>query len=101
MVSGVDVRSVTETEVNFARADTCSEASGPSMVSGARSTADRSHSEITFAAPLLRDDPDYPDTDFDDRLSAKTGRSLARSTSEFTEDWRHHEVSDQWECLLD
>ncbi|KAA0185299.1 hypothetical protein HAZT_HAZT005209 [Hyalella azteca] len=88
LVSGADVRSITETEVNFARAETSSEASGPS---GARSTADRSHSEITYAPGLMPGDRDYPDTDYDDRLSAKTARSLARSTSEFTEDWRHHE----------
>lgn len=87
MVSGADVRSVTETEVNFGlRMDTCSEASGP-----VRSTADRSQSEMTFGGPVMG--PEYPDTDCDDRLSAKTGRSLARSTSEFTEDWRHHEVT--------
>lgn len=87
-MSGADVRSVTETEVNFGRRmETCSEASGPS---GVRSAADRSHSEMTYGVPVMA--PDYPDTDCDDRLSAKTGRSLARSTSEFTEDWRHHEV---------
>lgn len=53
------VRSVTETEVNFGRST--------------------SH---------YRNSGDYPDTDTDDRLSAKTGRSLARSTTEFVEDWR-------------
>lgn len=84
--SGIDVRSMTETEVNFARADTWSEASGPSM---ARSIADRSQPEMTYTVPVLPDD-EYPDTDFDDRMSARTGRSLARSASEFTEDWRHH-----------
>lgn len=80
---------MTETEVNFARADTWSEISGPSMASGARSIADRSQPEITYNVPVLPDD-EYPDTDFDDRMSARTGRSLARSASEFTEDWRHH-----------
>lgn len=89
--SGLDVRSMTETEVNFARGpDTWSEASGPSVVSAPRSTADRSQPETTYTVPVLPDD-DYPDTDFDDRMSARTGRSLARSASEFTEDWRHHE----------
>ena len=89
--SGLDVRSMTETEVNFARGppDTWSEASGPSVVSAPRSTADRSQPETTYTVPVLPDD-DYPDTDFDDRMSARTGRSLARSASEFTEDWRHH-----------
>lgn len=84
---------MTETEVNFARGppDTWSEVSGPSMVSGARSIADRSQPETTYSVPVLPDDDDeYPDTDFDDRMSARTGRSLARSASEFTEDWRHH-----------
>jgi len=57
------VRSVTETEVNFGR-----------------------DPDIAFRPAR----PDEPDTDADDRLSAKTGRSLARSTSEFMEDWRHH-----------
>lgn len=81
---------MTETEVNFARGpDTWSEASGPSVVSAPRSTADRSQPETTYTVPVLPDD-DYPDTDFDDRMSARTGRSLARSASEFTEDWRHH-----------
>lgn len=93
--SGIDVRSVTETEVNFARADTWSEASGPSMASGARSIADRSQPETTYTVPVLHDD-EYPDTDFDDRMSSRTGRSLARSASEFTEDWRHHEPSDRY-----
>ncbi|XP_076042621.1 zona pellucida domain protein papillote [Oratosquilla oratoria] len=95
--SGVDVRSMTETEVNFARADTWSEASGPSTVSGARSIADRSHSEITYTVPVLPDD-DYLDTDNDDRLSARTGRSLARSASEFTEDWRQ-EQQDRYSAI--
>ncbi|XP_037781694.1 uncharacterized protein LOC119578043 isoform X2 [Penaeus monodon] len=90
--SGIDVRSMTETEVNFARADTWSEASGPSM---ARSIADRSQPEMTYTVPVLPDD-EYPDTDFDDRMSARTGRSLARSASEFTEDWRHHEPVDRY-----
>ncbi|XP_071549615.1 uncharacterized protein pot [Panulirus ornatus] len=93
--SGIDVRSMTETEVNFTRADTWSEASGPSLASGARSIADRSQPEITYNVPVLPDD-DYPDTDFDDRMSARTGRSLARSASEFTEDWRHHEPVDRY-----
>ncbi|XP_045622584.2 LOW QUALITY PROTEIN: uncharacterized protein pot [Procambarus clarkii] len=93
--SGIDVRSMTETEVNFARADTWSEISGPSMASGARSIADRSQPEITYNVPVLPDD-EYPDTDFDDRMSARTGRSLARSASEFTEDWRHHEPVDRY-----
>ncbi|KAG7154419.1 hypothetical protein Hamer_G018152 [Homarus americanus] len=105
--SGIDVRSMTETEVNFTRADTWSEASGPSMASGpsvasgpsmasgARSIADRSQPEITYNVPVLPDD-EYPDTDFDDRMSARTGRSLARSASEFTEDWRHHEPVDRY-----
>lgn len=88
--SGIDVRSMTETEVNFTRGmDTWSEASGPSVVSGPRSVADRSQPETTYSVPVLPDD-EYPDTDFDDRMSARTGRSLARSASEFTEDWRHH-----------
>lgn len=89
-MSGIDVRSIPETEVNFARApgDTWSEASGPSSAGGPRSHADRSHSEITYSVPVLQDE-DYPDTDFDDRLSGRTARSLARSASEFTEDWRH------------
>ncbi|RXG53533.1 hypothetical protein Avbf_06629 [Armadillidium vulgare] len=92
LVSGVDVRSIPETEVNFARVhgDTWSEASGPSSTGAPRSHADRSHSEITFSVPVLHDE-DYPDTDLDDRSSARTGRSLARSASEFTEDWRHHD----------
>ncbi|KAK7070551.1 hypothetical protein SK128_015656 [Halocaridina rubra] len=93
--SGIDVRSMTETEVNFARADSWSEVSGPSMASGARSIADRSQPEMTYTVPVLPDD-EYPDTDFDDRMSARTGRSLARSASEFTEDWRHHEPSDRY-----
>lgn len=93
--SGIDVRSMTETEVNFARADSWSEASGPSMASGARSIADRSQPEMTYTVPVLPDD-EYPDTDFDDRMSARTGRSLARSASEFTEDWRHHEPVDRY-----
>lgn len=93
--SGLDVRSMTETEVNFARADTWSEVSGPSMASGARSIADRSQPEMTYTVPVLPDD-EYPDTDFDDRMSARTGRSLARSASEFTEDWRHHEPVDRY-----
>lgn len=90
MVSGLDVRSIPETEVNFARLDSCSEASGPSSAGAPRSHADRSHSEITYSVPVLHDE-DYPDTDFDDRLSGRTARSLARSASEFTEDWRHHD----------
>ncbi|XP_063877187.1 uncharacterized protein LOC135109640 [Scylla paramamosain] len=96
--SGFDVRSMTETEVNFTRGppDTWSEASGPSVVSAPRSTADRSQPETTYTVPVLPDD-DYPDTDFDDRMSARTGRSLARSASEFTEDWRHHEPVETWE----
>lgn len=92
-----DVRSIAETEVNFARVhgDTWSEASGPSSSGGARSHADRSHSEITFSVPVLHDE-DYPDTDVDDRLSARTARSLARSASEFTEDWRHHDRMERY-----
>ena len=88
----MDVRSMTETEVNFARTDSWSEASGPSTASGARSTADRSHSEMTYTVPVLGDD-EYPDTDFDDRMSGRTARSLARSASEFTEDWRHQVIN--------
>ncbi|MCL4129112.1 UNVERIFIED_CONTAM: hypothetical protein GTU68_033307 [Idotea baltica] len=97
MISGMDVRSIPETEVNFARVhgDTWSEASGPSSAGGPRSHADRSHSEMTYTVPVLQDD-DYPDTDFDDRLSARTGRSLARSASEFTEDWRHHDRMERY-----
>ena len=79
---------MTETEVNFARMDSWSEASGPSSASGARSIADRSHSEMTYTVPVLADD-EYPDTDYDDRMSGRTARSLARSASEFMEDWRH------------
>lgn len=94
--SGIDVRSVTETEVNFARGvDTWSEASGPSTVSAGpvRSPLPGPvvHPDLTYTVPVLPDQEDeYPDTDFDDRMSARTGRSLARSASEFTEDWRHH-----------
>ena len=68
--------------------DAMSDASGPSMVSGPRNY-DRSHSEITYSVPVYPDG-EYPDTDGDDRVSTRTGRSLARSASEFMEDWRLH-----------
>jgi len=83
--SGDDVRSLTETTVNFAKysvdPDAWSQSSGHTYHSSnyPRSMADRSHSEVMEQGAV------YRRADWDEDSERMSRPSLARSTSEFTE----------------
>ena len=83
--SGDDVRSLTETTVNFAKysvdPDAWSQSSGHTYHSSnyPRSMADRSHSEVMEHGAV------YRRADWDEDSERMSRPSLARSTSEFTE----------------